>query len=416
MRNQTDHLSIASSDTRSLLLRAATTEFNEHGITSRTFANVAERVGLTRSSAYHYFEDNEDLLAACYDATCRFLKQCIQEALAQETSALGVLERFIELALADEAPEVAALKEVPYLKPDHRKRITKLYNEVVALIADCLGQAKEQGIVRDVDPVLTARTLLGLVNWPALGQRWNPDMSAFDGKDFADTAKDLLINGALKSGRESFSFTGKPLQPQSMLAADVFDADILMAAKKEALLAQGSWLFNQQGFDAAALGEIGQHFGVSKAVVYHNVGKRDAFIAACYRRAFDMFLRVAERMGDASTPPVAIAEALYTVTHAYLTPSLAPLAPTVGLYSLSSDVQEDLSTAAARLYMAYDTVMKKGIEQGLIREGNVEMRVMMLPGLFEWVPQWHHHNSEDERRHIANQIASLWALGIKAIE
>ena len=54
-------------DVRELLLTAATGLFAERGVAATTFANIAERAGLTPAMLHYYFKTREQLLDAVVD-------------------------------------------------------------------------------------------------------------------------------------------------------------------------------------------------------------------------------------------------------------------------------------------------------------------------------------------------------------
>jgi AcrR family transcriptional regulator len=53
------------------VLSCAAKLFNTKGARSTTLADVASRLGLTKTSLYYYVATKEDLIYQCYDANMR---------------------------------------------------------------------------------------------------------------------------------------------------------------------------------------------------------------------------------------------------------------------------------------------------------------------------------------------------------
>lgn len=101
------------------VVRAATELFAERGFAAVTMADIAERVGLARSSLYRYFPDKDHILLAW---------------LRRETAAL--VQRSTAIATSDAPPQVRLRRwlrlQLDYLaEPDHQ-----LFTRVLASLGD----------------------------------------------------------------------------------------------------------------------------------------------------------------------------------------------------------------------------------------------------------------------------------------
>ena len=85
------------------------------------------------------------------------------------------------------------------------------------------------------------------------------------------------------------------LSPMGLPAGRAFDPAAMAAARQEALLAAASWLFNLKGVDATSLEEIAVRVGVTKKVIYHNIGDKQTLVAQCIRRAFRFYEDIGAR-------------------------------------------------------------------------------------------------------------------------
>lgn len=152
------------------VVRAATELFAERGFAAVTMADIAERVGLARSSLYRYFPDKDHILLAW---------------LRRENAAL--VERSAAIAGSDSPPQVRLRRwlrlQLDYLQePDHQlftqiatsfsdlepevldavvEEHRRLYATVEPIVADALrvsGGGRERR-----DPSLVAALVVGLL-------------------------------------------------------------------------------------------------------------------------------------------------------------------------------------------------------------------------------------------------------------
>ena len=81
---------------RAAVLSCAAKLFNTKGARSTTLADVASRLGLTKTSLYYYVATKEDLIYQCYEANIR--QAHAQLDLAEQTAgnAVNCLTTFLE--------------------------------------------------------------------------------------------------------------------------------------------------------------------------------------------------------------------------------------------------------------------------------------------------------------------------------
>ncbi len=152
------------------VVRAATELFAERGFATVTMADIAERVGLARSSLYRYFPDKDHILLAW---------------LRRENTAL--VQRSAAIAASDAAPHVRLRRwlrlQLDYLQePDHQlfaqiaaslgeltpevldavvEEHRRLYATVEPIVVDALGTSGVGRVRRD--PSLVAGLVVGLL-------------------------------------------------------------------------------------------------------------------------------------------------------------------------------------------------------------------------------------------------------------
>jgi AcrR family transcriptional regulator len=224
----------------------------------------------------------------------------------------------------------------------------------------------------------------------------------------------LLEDGVAAPGAGNSTYIPFDLSHRDVPVGQVFDAAALAAAKQEALLASASWLFNLKGIDATSLEEIAERVGVTKRVIYHNVGDKQTLVAACYRRSFRFHEGVEAQMtGYAGSRLEAFCASTHANAEASLREDIAPLAPLVNLEALPAEAHEAIQAAGERLLGRYLAAFAQGQAEGSMRQLPSHAVLAMHPGLFQWLPKWFDTMSPAEREAAPRELAELTRLGLR---
>ena len=149
------------------VLNAAVRLFNEHGYDATSMFDIAESLGITKSSVYHHISGKEQLLQLAMDRALDGLFEAAGEVRDLDLPALDRLERLIRrsvLVLAERFEFVTVLLRVRGNTAVEQHALARR-RELDAVVTDLVKQAQAEGGVRpDVDPATAARLLLGMVN------------------------------------------------------------------------------------------------------------------------------------------------------------------------------------------------------------------------------------------------------------
>ncbi|MGB4136616.1 MAG: helix-turn-helix domain-containing protein, partial [Microbacterium sp.] len=77
---------------RDQVLQVAVELFNQQGYDATSVADLASRLGLTKSALYHHFDSKEQLLALALDSALGALEDALDEAMRQPTIAARLAE------------------------------------------------------------------------------------------------------------------------------------------------------------------------------------------------------------------------------------------------------------------------------------------------------------------------------------
>ena len=149
------------------VLNAAVRLFNERGYDATSMFDIAESLGITKSSVYHHISGKEQLLQMAMDRALDGLFEAAEEVRNLDMPALDRLERLIRrsvIVLADRFEFVTVLLRVRGNTEAEQHALARR-REFDAVVTDLVKQAQAEGGVRpDVDPATAARLLLGMVN------------------------------------------------------------------------------------------------------------------------------------------------------------------------------------------------------------------------------------------------------------
>ena len=119
---------------RAAILSRAAKLFNTKGARSTTLADVANKLGLTKTSLYYYVRTKEDLIYQCYQSALVRLHQSLDEVEAETDDSLErvlrAMERHIEISLdslAGRGDYYAAPLEIAVLPIDHQDFLEQEY-------------------------------------------------------------------------------------------------------------------------------------------------------------------------------------------------------------------------------------------------------------------------------------------------
>ena len=405
-------------DRRVEVLEEAAKALNARGVSQAALTEIARGLGVSRPALYYYFEDQEDLVFQSYVRSCEILSRQFSNAVKAGGDAMDVIEAFIGGMLDEDANEAAALCEVAYLRPEQREIVRGFYGAILSDIADLLTLGAGRGELRECSTRIVGHAIIGLVSTIALAKRrwWAnvPVSGQVSYRDLVAALKSMLTVGVAADRGAPVSYKPFDLPSRHLPVGGVFDTEALAAAKLEALLAAASWLFNLKGVDATSLDEIALKVGVTKRVIYHNIGDKEALVAACYRRTFKFYKDIAERTKAYDGSRI---EALCASWHAHADASLredmAPLGPLMGYQALSAKDLKSIQDEGSQRANYYLQFYAEGQAEGSIRPLNARALLSIQLRMFRWLPKWIDPVDEAERQSVAREITDLICLGLR---
>lgn len=175
--------------------------FWQKGYSSASMQDVADAVGVTKGSVYHYVDSKEELLFRIFDDAHHEAEQLMNEVNGMNGSPLlrlrTYLERHVEQFL--QRPERTSLyfREWRYLTGDRHETVVRQRREYEAFVRSLIGEAQSDG---ELEPTLNVRYatlfIVGAVNYVAEWYRRDGrDSAAVIARTHADLALQSIIGG-----------------------------------------------------------------------------------------------------------------------------------------------------------------------------------------------------------------------------
>ena len=189
--------------TREGILEAAARIFSEKGFHATSMQDIAEAVDLQKASLYHHFPSKQEILVEILDQALDLINSRLEAVSSQPLSADEKLRQamvsYLQTIAENQDLAAVLLLEIRSLDPELKARQASKREKFEGIWKELITEGKEQGIFNNVDPSLTGRAILGVMNWTVTWYRKDGPRSA---REIADMFANLLLEGLLTDGNE----------------------------------------------------------------------------------------------------------------------------------------------------------------------------------------------------------------------
>jgi len=183
---------------RKQLYDAAARLFAAQGYHATSLRELAQALGMNKSSLYHYFDSKQELLY-------RLLDEYIAEALAEiericagGQSALDKLAAFMRFYTRFYAADIERLNllvnEVDNLEPRYRAVLEAKERRYLAALEGILAQLQEEGLMKDLPLPVAAFAFFGMVHYT---RKWYRPRGAVKPGQLAEMFLEIFSRGVL---------------------------------------------------------------------------------------------------------------------------------------------------------------------------------------------------------------------------
>ena len=185
--------------TRDEILEAAAQIFSQKGFHAASMQDIAQAVNLRKASLYHHVNNKQEILVAILDQALDLLIERMTEVMEQPLSPDEKLRQamisYLQAMLEHRELASVLLLEHRSLEPDLHARHIPRRDRFERLWRDLIQEGLDQGLFSCMDVELTARALLGVMNWTIT---WYQPEGRLAYEDVANQFADLFLNGLMR--------------------------------------------------------------------------------------------------------------------------------------------------------------------------------------------------------------------------
>lgn len=155
------------SETRSLLLQAASEEFAREGYTGANINNISLKAGFAKGTIYNYFDSKRALMMDLIDDIASSHLEFMRQQVLKDDDPVRRLEHFFEAGFTWVTDNLAqGLVLFTTLNGPDMEFKTRMYEAYLPMFQlvnqDILVAGVEQGVFRQVEPVSTAGLIMNI--------------------------------------------------------------------------------------------------------------------------------------------------------------------------------------------------------------------------------------------------------------
>lgn len=369
---------------RAAILSQAAKLFNSKGSRATTLKDIAESLGLTKTSLYYYVKTKEELIYQCYmaalarhHATLDDIERTYTDPL--ERASAFFLQQFESWLAARDGKDVyiAALLEIASLKGPHREEVEKQYIRMFTRLRQYLRDGVSSGVLRkELDPTSATRAILGSMEWIFY---WLHAVDDEEVRSIARQAMNILAHGLCADGK-TYVPAQLSFENDSLIGAQGFNREQQNRLKQLAFYKTGTWFFNKKGFNGSSLDEIAEHLNVSKGAFYYHIKNKEDLLFNCYSYSLDTTERIYDKASHSDgTGLQQMEEACRRIFHVQNTDD-GPLVRYNTITSLPADRRKLILKRTNAANSRFGDFIRRGIDDGSLRDESVFIAQNLITG------------------------------------
>jgi AcrR family transcriptional regulator len=182
--------------TREEILLAAAQIFGQKGFHATSMQDIADSVNLQKASLYHHFESKQEILLSLLDSALDLLIERIAPVQVSQNPPEEKLREAMRIYIRTVADyqnlASVLLLEHRSLDPHLRERHTPRRDRFESIWRELIQAGQESGIFACSSSALTARALLGVMNWTIT---WYRKEGPLGPDEIAEQFADLFLFG-----------------------------------------------------------------------------------------------------------------------------------------------------------------------------------------------------------------------------
>ena len=144
------------------------TTFAEHGFDQAKMEQVAEAAGVARATLYYHFRTKGDLfrfvLRYGLDLHASFIRERVARARTASDRLEALIDAYVDFYSQYSSFTHVAIAETARLRPTGDSAPMGMLGPLVEVTAETLADARQAGLLREIDPDICLSAFLGLVS------------------------------------------------------------------------------------------------------------------------------------------------------------------------------------------------------------------------------------------------------------
>ena len=172
-RNINETIAGAERSKREEIIQVASRLFGLKGYNATSLQDIAEEVGLHKTSLFHYFKNKEEILTEVMEISFKKYTEILDDALKSRD--ISSEEKF-KLALEEQVAVICkykhyinvSLNEIKSLSPENRGRYTRTRNEYGKHFEKIIKEVQaddKSNLFKELDSNIITLGILGMCNW-----------------------------------------------------------------------------------------------------------------------------------------------------------------------------------------------------------------------------------------------------------
>jgi TetR/AcrR family transcriptional regulator, cholesterol catabolism regulator len=185
--------------TREEILSAAVQIIGQKGFHATSMQDIAEAVNLQKASLYYHVSSKQEILVDILDQALDLFIANMQAVMASplppDDKLRQAMQTYMVAILSKRDLASVLLLEHRSLEPELHARHIPRRDRFEGLWRDLIHQGVEAGCYFAVDPAMTARALLGVMNWVIT---WYSPHGNFTPEQISSQYADLFLKGLMR--------------------------------------------------------------------------------------------------------------------------------------------------------------------------------------------------------------------------
>ncbi|MEP5763494.1 MAG: TetR/AcrR family transcriptional regulator [Halieaceae bacterium] len=367
---------------RAAILSQAAKLFNGRGSRSTTLLDIAQSLGLTKTSLYYYVKTKEELIYQCYIAALDNIMRGLDVIESARETGLERVQATMRAHFTDwrDAQEgrrnhTAALLEIASLGDEHREDVEKRYTEMFLRLRQFIRDGISEGSIRPLDSTAATLGLVGSMQWSF---NWLRTVPADQFDQIIDGAVDLITYGVAQ-GDGNYPFSDFNLGGRDDDGTSGFDREQQNRLKQDAFFKTGTWFFNKQGFVGTSLDEIAETLDVTKGAFYYHIRNKEDLLYSCYTRSLDISRDIHAEAAKLGSGIDRVEYTLRRVFHVQNSDE-GPMIRYNSITALPVPRRKEILKLTDESRDRFGQFMRDGIADGSVRPINVEVAQELISG------------------------------------